>query len=1182
MQLATLHSSLVVRRSSLAKRLVTRTIFYLLSIICYLLSASLCEASNGTLAGDGTAASPYEIADYADLLAFASKVNGGETNAWASLAADIDASASASAQPWTPIGNDSSRYYTGTFDGRGRVITGLTFNNTSVDNVGLFGVIGSGGVVKNVRLAGGSIAGGHWVGGVAGWNGGTVANCHNTCPVSGADSVGGVTGGIVSSATVKNCSNAGDVSGAGIVGGVTGDSGRGIVAGCRNTGKVSSTGSSVGGVAGWNGGTVKNCSNAGDVSGKDNVGGVAGEITDGTVANCYNTGTVSGTGNYVGGVAGYNGSQGQGATVANCYNTGDVSSSYAGGVVGANRYTVSNACYNVAVATSVSGAIGTDFTSGANVTNVKGLGTAEMQGANALVNIGLPEDVWVATPGYPLLKAFDVTYLDPVGGTNAVCAVAIPYFGQDTLTSGWYVVTGAVTNANRIEVSGSVNLILKDGAELAANSGINVAVEGGVTNSLAIWAQSDAEAEGNNAGRLTATGSSYDAGIGGGYMVAGGNVYIYGCAVVATGADGAGIGGGYTCAGGGVYIFGGTVRASGTKGAGIGGGSGAGNYDGDNAGGNVHIHGGTVTASSKMGAGIGGGNSGGPGGNVYIYGGTVRASGTYGAGIGGGYRGGGGNVCICGGTITASSTNGTAIGGSISTVHGSLTIPDMNVYAREADMNATPDQPVAAVLRETTCHSQWAGLKACEAHDHAGDSPFCIHCGGDMHPVRYLDPVGGTNAFCPVYSLYTGENTLTSCWWAVSAVITNDTRIQVSGDANLILMDGAELVATEGIHLAAGNGLTLWAQSDSDGMGALSAMLHDDWNSDATIGGNYRESGGRITINGGRVTAELKGAGVIRGACIGGGSHGSGGTILIRGGNVTASCTGYYSTGSAYVGGSAIGGGQGGGAGEITIVGGAVTAFCASEVGDPSGHAIGPGDGSDDYGTLIFDGMKVFDSDTAATAVASTNRETACRGTYAKLAVCFPHGYEGDSCKWCGESNPLTNVTVRTEAWNPVVAVGFTLLRDVAGEAPEGAMPRLVLSAADTVSGTTNFADVAGLSADALLGSNGTCAVEWDLADAFGEGFASTGVVFTVAYRYDDGARTACALSTGLVEVRLRKSFAPTDIVLAGCTNVYDGVAHTIGVRTNAIEGLTLKYCVTDGNSQFSILNFQFRPYRSS
>ena len=84
--------------------------------------------------------------------------------------------------------------------------------------------------------------------------------------------------------------------------------------------------------------------------------------------------------------------------------------------------------------------------------------------------------------------AFAVDYYDPVGGTNATCAACNAYTDQTTLASGWYVVSGVVTNSIRIKVSGDVNLILVDGAELAATKGINVAVKGTVTNSLTIWA----------------------------------------------------------------------------------------------------------------------------------------------------------------------------------------------------------------------------------------------------------------------------------------------------------------------------------------------------------------------------------------------------------------------------------------------------------------------------------------------------------------------------------------------------------------------------------------------------------------------------------------------------------------------------------------------------------------------
>ena len=73
-------------------------------------------AANGTMEGDGSEDNPYQIEDYADLKAFASKVNSGETGAWAVLMKDITAGGG----DWTPIGK--SKVYFGTFDGQGHVI----------------------------------------------------------------------------------------------------------------------------------------------------------------------------------------------------------------------------------------------------------------------------------------------------------------------------------------------------------------------------------------------------------------------------------------------------------------------------------------------------------------------------------------------------------------------------------------------------------------------------------------------------------------------------------------------------------------------------------------------------------------------------------------------------------------------------------------------------------------------------------------------------------------------------------------------------------------------------------------------------------------------------------------------------------------------------------------------------
>ena len=225
----------------------------------------------------------------------------------------------------------------------------------------------------------------------------------------------------------------------------------------------------------------------------------------------------------------------------------------------------------------------------------------------------------------------------------------------------WYVADGDVSISNRVDVNGSVNLLLKDDCELSPDF---IIISAGST--LTIYAQT----EGETAGKLVCSN-----GIG----TVGSTLIIHGGTVNATGTNGAGIGGRSRGEQGGtVTIYGGTVTATGYQGAGIGGRSGGGQ------GGTVTIYGGTVTATGYQGAGIGGGSSSsvdsninvidsscGNGGTVTIYGGTVNASGTNGAGIGGGSAatgyyagqqyyvgGGGGTITINGGTVNATGTSG--------------------------------------------------------------------------------------------------------------------------------------------------------------------------------------------------------------------------------------------------------------------------------------------------------------------------------------------------------------------------------------------------------------------------------------------------------------------------------------------------------------------------------------------
>ena len=179
-----------------------------------------------------------------------------------------------------------------------------------------------------------------------------------------------------------------------------------------------------------------------------------------------------------------------------------------------------------------------------------------------------------------------------------------------------YIADGTVTIDSRVKVTGTVNLILLDGASLTINGGI--AVKPG--NTLNIYAGNTTRSI-SGSGVLTAAAGRWNAGIGSGGSDWGetSTVNIHGGSITATGGDnGAGIGGECCRV---VNIYDGSVTANGgDESAGIGGGY-------NEPGGTVTIYGGTVTATGgESGAGIGGGMYE-SGGTVSIYGGTVTASG---------------------------------------------------------------------------------------------------------------------------------------------------------------------------------------------------------------------------------------------------------------------------------------------------------------------------------------------------------------------------------------------------------------------------------------------------------------------------------------------------------------------------------------------------------------------------
>ena len=240
----------------------------------------------------------YTVYNADGLMNIAELVNGGKTDINITLDKNIDLTG----KDWTPIGTGHSNKYTGTFDGGGHTIKGLTVT-TNDGNVGLFGYLNRAGTVKNVVMEGIQITNNQINGG----------------------SIGGVVG-FSWGGTIENCSVSGSVSGTVYVGGVVG--------------------------ALWDG-SITGCSSSATVKGMVDVGGVVGQTNDGaTMTACYATGNViieiAPKKNISGGsLVGFNGGNG----LLACYATGNVTSTgsstgnvHIGGFLGDN-YTTVTACY---------------------------------------------------------------------------------------------------------------------------------------------------------------------------------------------------------------------------------------------------------------------------------------------------------------------------------------------------------------------------------------------------------------------------------------------------------------------------------------------------------------------------------------------------------------------------------------------------------------------------------------------------------------------------------------------------------------------------------------------------------------------------------------------------------------------------------------------------------------------
>ena len=227
-----------------------------------------------------------------DLVRFRNEVNAGDTYAgkYVDLLSDLNLSSvcyrvdgsMARDISWTSIGNDSYNFC-GNFNGNHHTIRGLYFNTSNSNCRGLFGTIGVGGVVQGITLRDGS---GNFsvtpVGMISGANSGVIKDCMNHNPGTTGNtyySMGGMTG--FNYGTIMNCGNTATMYGYDTIGGIAGANMNGTIRNCFNRGNITATYSVAGGIAGHNGigGTtsyIYNCYNIANVGQVEVSGGIAG------------------------------------------------------------------------------------------------------------------------------------------------------------------------------------------------------------------------------------------------------------------------------------------------------------------------------------------------------------------------------------------------------------------------------------------------------------------------------------------------------------------------------------------------------------------------------------------------------------------------------------------------------------------------------------------------------------------------------------------------------------------------------------------------------------------------------------------------------------------------------------------------------------------------------------------
>ena len=354
----------------------------------------VCNSCNG-----------YELARSLDFAAADSYTSGAISAEWTT------------GDGWRPIG-DGWHPFAAMFNGNGHTIANLHItpaarsDSSSNHGFGLFGTVGESGVIRKTGLQNVRVAGGDFVGPLAGSNRGAISQSHATGSVFGYNCIGGLVG-TNDSGLINSSYATASVSGSFMyLGGLAGCNNRGTIIASYATGPVSGD-TRVGGLVGENDGWVTTSYATGSVRGQKYVGGLVGSHGDGQISASYSTSEVTG-GHYVGGLVG-----GNEGIITYTFAVGRVSSDgridaplqYVGGLVGYNPGIVTSSYWDNETSGQRVG-IGIEIGDGWS-SNVLGNTTAELQSPAGYTgpyqewDVSLGIEGWGNTPHYSLSDIWD-------------------------------------------------------------------------------------------------------------------------------------------------------------------------------------------------------------------------------------------------------------------------------------------------------------------------------------------------------------------------------------------------------------------------------------------------------------------------------------------------------------------------------------------------------------------------------------------------------------------------------------------------------------------------------------------------------------------------------------------------------------------------------------------------------